>query len=836
MRSHPSTGAPTGLLRKILTRLVIIVALSPIVIPFLSRRFGALSGTLPHPASLSADGAGLFSLFPSLGTLVENLRAWLQETLNSLASLPWELFPPLAALLFLLLVSREKNRDANRQSLPASAPLFPIICPPARENLSRPSAQGAWGPGLSPILFAAPRKLLLDPLGEAYRSEDIVDFKTGLPRPDSVALGKANQTQTREMERVFGEQLGRRFDGDLLSLSLPEKALATALFAFANDEKERALELFSLLESGPNSPALAAQETNLNDALAWWRYFQPEELARHQSFVNVFFIALGKLALANGPLPSAALLWLKPHSRALYYALRRNEEKAVWSEAAGAYAHYLSEEREGSSLTEPSVSGALASFTEALKAENWLPGTLQGPFAIAVELESPPLPPEARFIPSNAALPFTPTKAPNAPVSPERKRNTPLGVQGFLQGVKPMTGLSFPPQSPPPPLNPLNSSDSSRSGDAAGAADSNRASAPAASPAKGAGAKPQTVLEREKSPNRALKSLSGPPLSFPSRKPSAIAPIPVETLPAQSAAISPLSLAAASGNSPSVADSPKAAITPLNSKPLASEASLKAPQKSPLPANAITSSPIGELPQRELSPQATPPKSLSASFKSETILKKPLEATTSPKESSKTATPKKEPDKAPTPKKGPDEAATSHKKPSKAKASQKLPEKAPASQKDPSKTPTPKKETSKTLTPQKETSKTPASQKDPSKTSTPKKEPSKTAASQKKPSKTPTPNNEPSKVAISHKEPSKTPTPKKETGKTLTPKKEPSKTPASQKKPSKTPTPKKEPGEAGKPIKTALHKGAIKKATPKKGILKKKAPQRSKPWRKSKKT
>jgi hypothetical protein len=102
------------------------------------------------------------------------------------------------------------------------------------------------------------------------------------------------------------------------------------------------------------------------------------ELARHASYVNVWFTALLRLARRRGALPSSLWIWLRPTDRTLFYALNQLGGRAAWVEAAGVWSHYAAEERKGRPLSDPDVSSAVAGLASALRGEGWLPAAPRG--------------------------------------------------------------------------------------------------------------------------------------------------------------------------------------------------------------------------------------------------------------------------------------------------------------------------------------------------------------------------------------------------------------------------------------------------------------------------
>ncbi|MDR1166072.1 MAG: hypothetical protein LBO66_09485 [Deltaproteobacteria bacterium] len=393
-----------GWLLSLAFALLFATLLAPFVATRLSQALGAATALLLKPLETLHEAreyllglerlarSGTFAL--SLADVLAYAGPWLFK-----AILPLE-----ALFLLFAALRRRGDRAAPRPGGWALAEprieSFPCLAPAPRFGpfANCPSPSGPWALAQSPAFFAATRGLLLDPKGSPYRPEEIADLATGQPRADSPARGAPNFLDREKASAAFAAQLGERFDGDLGSLPLPAKALAAALLAQANGDREESARIFDNLNQSWEPVDFASGAAEIDMALERYRDFRHKDLERHRSHANVYLLALWKLARARGETPAARWLWLKPSSRALYYALAQDEGQGVWSEAAGVYAHYLSEEWEGRALREPQTLPAVECLDAALKSGGWLPQPCQDslPNAGAASGDRAPFPLEAR--------------------------------------------------------------------------------------------------------------------------------------------------------------------------------------------------------------------------------------------------------------------------------------------------------------------------------------------------------------------------------------------------------------------------------------------------------
>lgn len=90
------------------------------------------------------------------------------------------------------------------------------------------------------------------------------------------------------------------------------------------------------------------------------------------AYTNNVFTAVLKACRAKGRLMHANFLWLKPVNRTLWYALCGQGGQTPYWEAAGAFAHGLIEEGQGSKIVTPMVAGAVYALRDTMSREHWI--------------------------------------------------------------------------------------------------------------------------------------------------------------------------------------------------------------------------------------------------------------------------------------------------------------------------------------------------------------------------------------------------------------------------------------------------------------------------------
>jgi hypothetical protein len=431
--------------------LVLAAALGPALAPNLRERLLPVCALLLKPMALVSQTARARLLSLESLTPAEARAFPFRDVWREVGSYYFWVLAPIEALFLLFVIRRDrgltpaKARDAwslveeNAKSFPCLLPLLktgPIT--------GYPLASGPWALGQSPILFAVSRSLLLNPHKIPYRLEEVANPKTGQALSDSRALGAANLLHAKDTLKAFAAQLGKRFDGDPQTLPFHERALAAAFLSHANDDKDEAFRIFDSLSVSWRPDDLSVLATGIDETLARHRDLKRPELERHASYVNVYFMALLKLARAKGALPSSLWIWLKPTARTLFYSLNQTGGRAAWSEAAGVFSHFMAEEWAGETLVHPQLSLAQRGLTEALESETWLPAPPKSP---ALILESSP-PTTSGF--AGEAGEILREESLRRDLSPERRK-------AIGEALDSRVDSPLPPLTPPPPAEEIES-------------------------------------------------------------------------------------------------------------------------------------------------------------------------------------------------------------------------------------------------------------------------------------------------------------------------------------------------------------------------------------------
>lgn len=254
---------------------------------------------------------------------------------------------------------------------------FPCLAPIVKVGpiTEQPYGSGSWAVARAPVQYLVENGILLDPDGRAYPPETVLS-QDGLPRPDSPALGQANQIAVNKLTGLLIGQLGQRFDGDLGKLPDYQKGLALALIAHALDRKDvafKALDQLSLSwDKDTHRVNVAGADELLIDLMGSLTPQYIPEVERHKTYVNVWFMALLKWARVKGALPSSLWIWLRPTDRILFYSLNQLGGRTAWTESAGPWSHFLAESAAGKTLETPEISRASNGIRECLIQEGWL--------------------------------------------------------------------------------------------------------------------------------------------------------------------------------------------------------------------------------------------------------------------------------------------------------------------------------------------------------------------------------------------------------------------------------------------------------------------------------
>lgn len=91
-----------------------------------------------------------------------------------------------------------------------------------------------------------------------------------------------------------------------------------------------------------------------------------ENIMASHGFVVTGLMTLLEEARGGGVIPCVEFIWLKGEDRPLWYALQTVGRKTAFSEAGGAYAHWLLEKQVGKAITQPEVTSAVEALKLAL--------------------------------------------------------------------------------------------------------------------------------------------------------------------------------------------------------------------------------------------------------------------------------------------------------------------------------------------------------------------------------------------------------------------------------------------------------------------------------------
>lgn len=279
--------------------------------------------------------------------------------------------------------------------------LFPIVG--RGKYLLSPESldNGFWRTARSPIQFAVEHELLLNPDGEAWNKEEVLN-KFGMAHEEAQAFGKSSLDMAKA-KSVFQEQLGKTFEG-IEHMSPVRQALAAAFLAYAAGNKEKAIQLLDTIslsykegihipkkgssnkkpqttekDTPPALPSVSIPDKEVQSILkdkATLEILAEKTLCQHNNFELPFFIALINRARRKGVLANSQFLWVRPIDRALWYTLSQCGGRSAWAEAYGPWAHYLAETKHPQKhLTTPYVQSAVSGLADALDKQGWFDTT-----------------------------------------------------------------------------------------------------------------------------------------------------------------------------------------------------------------------------------------------------------------------------------------------------------------------------------------------------------------------------------------------------------------------------------------------------------------------------
>ena len=91
-----------------------------------------------------------------------------------------------------------------------------------------------------------------------------------------------------------------------------------------------------------------------------------ENIMSSHGFVVTGLMTLLEEGRGGGVIPCVEFIWLKGEDRGLWYALQSVGRKTAFSEAGGAYSHWLLEKMVGKPITQPEVTSAIEALKIAL--------------------------------------------------------------------------------------------------------------------------------------------------------------------------------------------------------------------------------------------------------------------------------------------------------------------------------------------------------------------------------------------------------------------------------------------------------------------------------------
>lgn len=321
----------------------------------------------------------LINLFVS-GERIENLEARILEltpdtlTLamaNAISELVGEYLRwPVAILLAVMawLVFRGHMtmrfvRVHNMQTLLAQEKFnWPAVSLVEKLNLTDMDINtGPWAMAQTPLQFAKKHKLL--------KVEQVPEGK-GAWRSQSQYKATVDREKAH---RVFALQLGPLFNPNQI-LKMPKHAQALfAIFAArsAHDtEGSRALLDRLSISAGRGNMDYSGVMKLLTKHI---KAKPVERCMQRHAYITTLLASMLELGRTDGVLAAAEFLWLKPIDRRLWYMLNSVGRQVVFSEIAGAYAHWLAEKELQRPLSVPLIAEATRALEDGIAKVVYVP-------------------------------------------------------------------------------------------------------------------------------------------------------------------------------------------------------------------------------------------------------------------------------------------------------------------------------------------------------------------------------------------------------------------------------------------------------------------------------
>jgi hypothetical protein len=300
--------------------------------------------------------------------------------LAALGAWPWlYLIVPgqIILIAYILITHRHKTfrrKNDYRRLLKIYAEFRPYLHPILKTGIiaKKSSVEGPWAIAETPIQFLLKARAILRDNNQPVTTRDLLDPKTGLCKKDeSFPLDLKYSPGNARMALV--SSLGPLIHYPETALQGFHRDLALAFLAQGYDQKDLAYKILGELSYNWDPDTLKthsplAQKTNLK--LSYPDI--PRELQCHVGFQNPFFIALLLMARKNGILPTFLFIWLRPTDRTLFYVLNQLGGGMAWAEGAGAYSHYLAEEKAQTAINQPVVERAVKGLEKFLIKERWI--------------------------------------------------------------------------------------------------------------------------------------------------------------------------------------------------------------------------------------------------------------------------------------------------------------------------------------------------------------------------------------------------------------------------------------------------------------------------------
>ncbi|MBA4695847.1 MAG: type IVB secretion system coupling complex protein DotM/IcmP [Legionella sp.] len=225
------------------------------------------------------------------------------------------------------------------------------IMPVIKEDLVKADInQGPWAMALTPIEFARKYRLL-------RKAENLDKAFIGSEMTASIHKGDA--------KRVFTLQLGPYWDG-FEHCSPQAAALAAIFISRINRDRESAKRILESIDQSyaQGKPNFSVAKATLNK---YKNTPEVQEIVAKHAYMLTVMASLLEASRADGVVPTAEFLWLKPTDRRLWYMLNSVGRQTPFAEVGGAFAHWRAEKVTGRRLVTPMIDEAIKALEMAVK-------------------------------------------------------------------------------------------------------------------------------------------------------------------------------------------------------------------------------------------------------------------------------------------------------------------------------------------------------------------------------------------------------------------------------------------------------------------------------------